>query len=46
MSQGVSPGDMLGTTFSSLSQGSGYVPEGPWTSVQPGASWLVLRAKP
>lgn len=35
MSQGVSPRDMAGRTFSSLSQGSGYTLERPRASVQP-----------
>lgn len=35
MSQGVSPRDVAGTTFSSLSQGSGYALERPQASVHP-----------
>lgn len=35
MSQGVSSGDLVGRTFSSLSQGSGYGLERPWACVQP-----------
>lgn len=38
MSQGVSHGDMLEKTFSSLSQGSGYALELPWTSLYPATS--------
>lgn len=38
VSQGVSHGDMLAKTFSSLSQGSGYALEQPWTSLHPATS--------
>lgn len=46
MSQGVSSEDLVGRTFSLLSQGSGYGLERPWASVQPTGLPLSLRAKP